>query len=120
MSSAPIHLTPPPDHSKVFISVVVGVSIALCVFLLNKNYLPHVGDNLHSLPHGGTYCDGTKSINYRGPSHHTSSTTPLWAVIATLTLPLAIFLLNARRTSHHSTLRCGHAACASGLDSTNP
>lgn len=60
-------LTPPPDYSKVFLVACVGVSIALIVGAYSRSTLPGVGDNLHSLPHGGVYKDGTKHIYYGSP-----------------------------------------------------
>nr|DAG45438.1 MAG TPA: movement protein [Bacteriophage sp.] len=60
-------LLPPPDNTKAILAVAVGCSIGLALFMLTRSTLPHVGDNLHSLPHGGSYRDGTKSINYCGP-----------------------------------------------------
>lgn len=60
-------LSPPIDYSRVFIAITVGVTIGLALFALTRSTLPHVGDNLHNLPHGGRYRDGTKSIDYCGP-----------------------------------------------------
>nr|QED43235.1 TGB2 [Garlic common latent virus] len=60
-------LLPPPDNTKAVLAVAIGCSIGLALFVLTRSTLPHVGDNLHSLPHGGSYRDGTKSINYCGP-----------------------------------------------------
>nr|AVD50424.1 TGB protein 2 [Cherry green ring mottle virus] len=59
-------LRPPTDYSKPILCAAVGVSLALLCAALKSHYLPSVGDNLHSLPHGGYYTDGTKSISYNG------------------------------------------------------
>nr|QVU24930.1 triple gene block protein 2 [Nerine latent virus] len=61
-------LTPPPDYSNSYFAIATGLGIGLSVFLLTRNTLPHTGDNIHHLPHGGRYRDGTKRIDYCGPS----------------------------------------------------
>nr|QYF50198.1 MAG: triple gene block protein 2 [Xinjiang betaflexivirus 2] len=63
-------LSPPIDYSRVFIVVAVGLSIGLALYTLTRSTLPHVGDNIHSLPHGGRYRDGTKSIDYCSPQRN--------------------------------------------------
>ncbi|AEQ35302.1 triple gene block 2 protein [Mirabilis jalapa mottle virus] len=60
-------LTPPANYTSVYVAAAVGLSIALIVGLVTRSTLPHVGDLQHSLPHGGLYKDGTKSINYFKP-----------------------------------------------------
>ncbi|AFJ92910.1 triple gene block 2 [Nerine latent virus] len=62
-------LTPPPDHSNSYFAIAIGLGIGLFVFLLTRNTLPHTGDNIHHFPHGGRYKDGTKKIDYCGPSN---------------------------------------------------
>nr|UCJ00313.1 triple gene block 2 [Cherry green ring mottle virus] len=59
-------LKPPTDFSKPLLFAVAGVSLALLCAAYKSHYLPSVGDNIHSLPHGGYYSDGTKSISYNG------------------------------------------------------
>nr|QTU68147.1 triple gene block protein 2 [Potato virus X] len=68
MSAQGHRLTAPVNSEKVYI--VLGLSLALIsiTFLLSRNNLPHVGDNIHSLPHGGAYRDGTKAILYNSPN----------------------------------------------------
>lgn len=61
-------LTPPPDYTKVFLAIAVGFSCALVISLFTRSTLPHVGDQIHSLPHGGWYRDGTKQIFYGRPN----------------------------------------------------
>lgn len=60
-------LTPPPDNSKAIFAAAVGASLVLLVLVYTRNTLPVVGDNIHSLPHGGLYRDGTKSVLYGAP-----------------------------------------------------
>nr|AHJ80273.1 triple gene block protein 2 [Cherry twisted leaf associated virus]UCJ00508.1 triple gene block 2 [Cherry twisted leaf associated virus] len=59
-------LHPPTDFSKPLLFAAVGVSLALLCATYKASYLPAVGDNIHSLPHGGAYRDGTKAVNYNG------------------------------------------------------
>ncbi|BAA03052.1 triple gene block protein 2 [Papaya mosaic virus] len=67
MSSHQNFLTPPPDHSKAILAVAVGVGLAIVLHFSLSYKLPSPGDNIHSLPFGGTYRDGTKSIIYNSP-----------------------------------------------------
>lgn len=60
-------LRQPENFSGKIVPICVSVTIGVILFLLTKNNLPHVGDNIHSLPHGGTYIDGSKRINYCSP-----------------------------------------------------
>ncbi|AXN92354.1 triple gene block protein 2 [Panax ginseng flexivirus 1] len=57
----------PADWSKNLRPLLIGGGVALILFFFRQNNLPHTGDNIHSLPHGGQYQDGTKRINYCGP-----------------------------------------------------
>nr|ATB18080.1 TGBp2 [Cherry green ring mottle virus]ATB18087.1 TGBp2 [Cherry green ring mottle virus] len=59
-------LKPPTDFSKPLLFAVAGISLALLCAAYKSHYLPSVGDNIHSLPHGGHYSDGTKSVSYNG------------------------------------------------------
>ncbi|QED42794.1 TGB2 [Allium carlavirus A] len=60
-------LSPPPDNTKTLLACAVGATFALCLYTLTRSTLPHVGDNIHHLPHGGCYQDGTKKIYYNKP-----------------------------------------------------
>ncbi|AAW50960.1 triple gene block protein 2 [Banana virus X] len=60
-------LRQPENFSGKIVPVCVSVTIGVILFFLTKSNLPHVGDNIHSLPHGGTYIDGSKKINYCSP-----------------------------------------------------
>ncbi|AGI62180.1 triple gene block protein 2 [Cherry rusty mottle associated virus] len=84
-------LKPPTDWSKPILFASVGVAASLVCFVFKADYLPRVGDNIHSLPHGGSYRDGTKSINYNGlkcienssvdPFHHSGKFLAFCSVI---------------------------------------
>nr|AFV36810.1 TGB2 protein [Garlic latent virus] len=82
-------LSPPPDHTKTFFACAVGVCIALCLYTLTRSTLPHVGDNIHSLPHGGCYQDGTKRIIYNSPARKFPSSN----LLSGLTTPLCFLAL---------------------------
>nr|UZM07854.1 triple gene block 2 [Hydrangea chlorotic mottle virus] len=60
-------LTPPPNFTQTYLAAAVGISTAILVGLLTRSTLPHAGDLQHSLPHGGRYRDGTKSVDYCSP-----------------------------------------------------
>uniref|UniRef100_A0AAU7L1V5 Movement protein TGB2 n=1 Tax=Hibiscus chlorotic speck associated virus 3 TaxID=3143944 RepID=A0AAU7L1V5_9VIRU len=59
-------LSPPADHSKAVLTLAIGISLGVVVFFLTSFKGPAVGDNIHSLPFGGYYKDGTKQIIYNG------------------------------------------------------
>lgn len=61
-------LSNPPDHSKSILVLCVGLAIGVAVFSLTSYKGPTVGDNIHNLPFGGIYKDGTKSIVYNRPN----------------------------------------------------
>nr|UOF93383.1 triple gene block 2 protein [Plantago yellow mosaic virus] len=113
MSGPQVHLTPPADHSKSILAVVIGISIALVVFSITRNTLPHVGDNIHSLPHGGAYKDGTKSIIYSSPNRSLpGSSGRSIALVLTITLPFLLYVIHRVQFSRSSTVTCGHFHCA--------
>nr|UUQ75091.1 TGB2 [Garlic virus A] len=96
--------TPPPDYSKVYITLAGGAALGILIYALRSNHLPHVGDNTHSLPHGGRYCDGNKRIHYFKPNsgeQHSNSHFPLFAIFL---LTLAILLIS--RPSRRLCVRC--------------
>ncbi|AHB87035.1 putative triple gene block protein 2 [Potexvirus nesignambrosiae] len=100
-------LQPPPNYIPVLVPIAVGIGLALLVVTFRSNQLPNQGDNIHSLPHGGRYRDGTKQVFYNAPQQfqHTHAT-PAWALLATVSLALIITCLS----------RCRHnpVCCTSG------
>nr|AYQ96155.1 triple gene block 2 protein [Grapevine virus T] len=57
----------PANWAKSLGPVLIGAGVAIVIHFLRASNLPHVGDNLHHLPHGGSYQDGTKRITYCSP-----------------------------------------------------
>nr|AXN55967.1 putative TGB2 protein [Red clover carlavirus 1] len=102
-------LTPPPDHSHSFLAISIGAGLALLVFTLTRNTLPAVGDNIHNLPHGGYYQDGTKRIFYGSPGGSKSyrnslGSGPAPALLVVLLVAIIFFLSrnsNKRRCCSH-------------------
>nr|QYF50192.1 MAG: TGB2 protein [Henan betaflexivirus 10] len=82
-------LSPPPDHTKTYFAGAIGICVALCLYTLTRSTLPHVGDNIHNLPHGGCYQDGTKRIVYNSPARSFPSSN----LLPGLTSPLCIVVL---------------------------
>lgn len=101
-------LSRPPDYTKVLLVGALAVGTAVIIHFLRRNELPHVGDNLHHLPHGGSYCDGTKIINYGG-SHNSKR-------LITFNPLLLVFLLSALiyALSRHDSLSVGVHNCSAG------
>nr|BBJ35811.1 triple gene block 1 protein 2 [Apple stem pitting virus] len=99
----------PPDYSKSVFPIAVGVAIAVVLFTLTRSTLPQVGDNIHNLPHGGNYLDGTKRISYCGPkdsfpsSSLVSSGTPIIIGVITF-LIFAIYV--SEKWFRSSSRRC--------------
>nr|AVL84359.1 triple gene block protein 2 [Plantago asiatica mosaic virus] len=103
------HLTPPTDYGKPVLAVSIGLSVALLVHTATRSTLPHVGDNLHALPHGGRYVDGTKSISYYSPNTTRARDPFPYAFFLILTLSGLILLLSRRRHNTHRCPSCGTA-----------
>lgn len=86
-------LTPPPDYSKAVLSICVGLGIAVILYTATRSTLPHVGDNIHHLPHGGLYKDGTKTIAYGRPGSGNLTRDTFVRTPAPLMLVLGLVLL---------------------------
>jgi len=86
-------LTPPPDFTKPLLAIAIGLGLALLAHFFTRSTLPHVGDNIHHLPHGGLYRDGTKSITYHRPN---SSQRDAKLVAACLVLGISFLLFLTR------------------------
>nr|WBG54316.1 triple gene block protein 2 [Poplar mosaic virus] len=104
-------LSPPPDHSKTFLVAAAGLSLVLCLYTLTRSTLPGVGDNIHSLPHGGQYRDGTKSINYCSPGKSYPSSNLLrgghFPALCAILLISGAILISYRFQARGACSRCG-------------
>ena len=115
MSGLPQTLTPPADHSKAVLAISVGVGLAIFIFPLLSYKLPVPGDNIHSLPFGGHYRDGTKVISYNSPRAQEAGTK--WApLLAILLLTLAIYVASKRDLTRHRELHS--CSCCAQLHPT--
>lgn len=106
MSGAPLRLTPPPDPTKAILPLTLGLGLALVVFTLTRSTLPNVGDTAHSLPHGGWYKDGTKTVFYAGPRKPFTNWSPFLLVLG-LTLAVYVSYLFESRSRVGPCNHCG-------------
>ncbi|BAE66617.1 Triple gene block protein 2 [Nerine virus X] len=106
-------LTAPPDYTHILPIAIVSIAVALSLYTITRNTLPHTGDNIHHFPHGGRYRDGTKSITYCPPQRNLSPFNSTgYSIIPTalaILLPAAIYLSSKcfnSRTHPHSCSHC--------------
>ncbi|UTI93306.1 triple gene block 2 [Chaenostoma potexvirus] len=104
MSSAH-HLTPPADFSKPLLALACGISLAIITLSLTRSTLPFSGDPNHSLPFGGLYKDGTKTILFNKPGTSTKTNHTAWALGAIFCLT-AIITARALADHTHRVCRC--------------
>nr|AFV36798.1 TGB2 protein [Garlic latent virus] len=108
-------LSPPPDHTKTFFASAIGICIALGLYTLTRSTLPHVGDSIHSLPHGGCYQDGTKRIVYNSPARNFPSSnlfSSLSTPLCLLALIIGLICISEKvkpSTGVRLTCRCNHS-----------
>lgn len=103
-------LSRPPDYSKTLLVGSLAIGVATIIHFLRKNELPHVGDNLHYLPYGGSYCDGTKSINYQG-SNDRKQVIPFNPLLLIFILSALIYV-----SSRRDALSVGVHNCRAGCN----
>nr|BCA25703.1 triple gene block 2 [Apricot latent virus] len=99
----------PPDYSKSVFPVAIGVAVALVLFTLTRSTLPQVGDNIHNLPHGGNYQDGTKRISYCGPKNSFPSSS---LMSSSLPMIIVVILLIAAIYVSERWFGSGHRRCS--------
>ncbi|UXX34105.1 triple gene block protein 2 [Pseudostellaria heterophylla carlavirus 2] len=107
-------LLPPPDNTKAFFALAVGVSGALCLHFLTRSNLPFSGDNIHSLPHGGNYVDGTKAIRYNRASEQQPKSPlhfELSKVLIVAFILASVCLLKYLHNPRSRCNRCGRVHC---------
>nr|WCC59455.1 triple block protein 2 [Narcissus mosaic virus] len=114
-------LTPPVNYEQVYKVLAIGFLLCASIYCLRSNHLPHVGDNIHSLPHGGNYADGTKRVQYFRPHSSTSTNHKYTALCAVLTLSLLIFAQTrlAAGNRRTSVSICHHCSSQGSLSSSN-
>ncbi|QED43071.1 TGB2 [Garlic common virus] len=105
-------LRPPTDYSKSVIAIVVGISAALVIHSLRRSEHPHSGDNIHHLPYGGNYRDGTKSVNYfnKQGGKEPGGYSIFWVICAIWIIIALLHVFRTttvRRISIHSCHSCG-------------
>ncbi|UEP18562.1 MAG: triple gene block protein 2 [Physalis virus X] len=102
----------PSDYSKAILAGVVGLGVIGFSYTVTRSTIPHVGDNLHHLPHGGSYRDGTKAICYSGPKVDTA-TQPSGRFVVFLICVLLVGLIYGLSNSRNSTHlhRCSTVHC---------
>ncbi|AIZ76615.1 triple gene block protein 2 [Elderberry carlavirus A] len=101
-------LSAPPDKTKLYLYLGIVICVVGSLYFLTRNNLPHVGDNVHSLPHGGRYRDGTKSVDYYSPKRHNPSSNLLKSVGGNYWVAITIALLI---TAIHLSGRVNRCQC---------
>uniref|UniRef100_A0AAU7LL58 Movement protein TGB2 n=1 Tax=Okra mild mottle virus TaxID=3161050 RepID=A0AAU7LL58_9VIRU len=95
-------LSPPPDHTKSFLALAVGVGCSLILLAINRYIYPVAGDSQHRFPFGGCYRDGTKSAIYHRPSLPSTqglNVSRLEVFLGVLLLSVIILILSSRKGS---------------------
>nr|WMX25328.1 triple gene block protein 2 [Cowpea mild mottle virus] len=95
-------LSPPPDYTKSFLAVAIGVGCSLVLLAVNRHIYPIAGDSQHRFPFGGCYRDGTKSAIYNRPSLPSAqglSVSKLEIFLGVLLLSAVVLILSSRKGS---------------------
>nr|QQG34649.1 TGB2 [Cymodocea nodosa foveavirus 1] len=105
-------LVAPANKWKELKIPIIILSCSIVLYVLTRSTLPYSGDNIHALPHGGKYCDGTKTILYNKPGgSYPSIKLPLNLPIILLPLSLIIILHAINRSNQNNTVctRCNNS-----------
>ncbi|QQZ48550.1 TGB2 [Garlic yellow stripe associated virus] len=102
-------LTEPVNYKRTIEVGLIGAAVCCVILLLTRNNLPHTGDNIHSLPHGGRYIDGTKQISYCSPKPNYPSSSlfdlpSLWPLLSILFISAIIYAIS--RFDNRVVRRC--------------
>nr|AIL23157.1 TGB2 [Asparagus virus 3] len=113
-------LTSPTNYESVFKILAIGALSCLTIYSLRSSQLPHTGDNIHHLPHGGNYADGTKRIQYFQPGGNTPDYAKFRAGCVVLFLTALILIQSKWATRHLRTSvrvcsHCSHSTTMSGI-----
>nr|WAB21304.1 triple gene block protein 3 [Banmivirus BanMMV] len=103
-------LSRPPDYTKVLLVGSLAIGTAVIIHFLRKSELPHVGDNLHYLPYGGSYCDGTKRISYSG-GHNNKQSYYFSPLLLVFVLSALIYGLSRRDSVSVGVHGCSAGCC---------
>ncbi|AIZ76633.1 triple gene block protein 2 [Elderberry carlavirus D] len=99
-------LSAPPNRTNLYLAIAIAVCVVGSLYTLTRSSLPHVGDNIHSLPHGGRYRDGTKQVDYCSPGRRYPSSNLLaqrsniWVLALIIALIAGIWCTTPRTHSH--------------------
>ncbi|BAE44213.1 triple gene block protein 2 [Potexvirus ecsalstroemeriae] len=85
-------LTPPPNYENVYKLVALGFICVGIILATKSNHNHHTGDQQHSLPFGGIYRDGTKTVSYFRPSDPITHSNKWLAFSSVITISLIIWL----------------------------
>lgn len=101
-------------HDAVKIIALLG-GLGGIVWAITRSTLPHSGDNIHHLPHGGLYRDGNKCISYNSPGFpsHSHRSGAGYAFLVVLLISLCILVDAKFRRSISSSICsvCSNPAC---------
>nr|CAJ14221.1 triple gene block protein 2 [Pepino mosaic virus] len=109
-------LTPRADLTDTYKTIAIAFLLSACIYSQNSHYQPVAGDNLHRLPFGGQYQDGTKKISYFPQQQsYFPSGNKLNVLILIFILTLGIVLTNKfsfsfSRTTHQHSCYNTHSA----------
>nr|CAJ14329.1 triple gene block protein 2 [Pepino mosaic virus] len=109
-------LTPRADLTDTYKIIAIAFLLSACIYFQNSPYQPVAGDNLHSLPFGGQYQDGTKKISYfpqQQSYFHSGNKLNVLILIFILTLGIVLtnkFSFSFSRTTHQHSCYNTHSA----------
>nr|QYF50144.1 MAG: putative triple gene block protein 2 [Sichuan alphaflexivirus 1] len=109
-------LTEQKTHHESVKLVALAAGVIGIVWAITRSTLPQVGDNVHKLPHGGQYQDGTKVIRYNSPgcSSHSAKSSSGFAflVVVIIGLYLAADAWFRSSSSRSVCVVCRDTSCA--------
>lgn len=109
-------LTPRADLTDTYKIIAIALLLSACIYFQNSHYQPVAGDNLHRLPFGGQYQDGTKKISYfpqQQSYFHSGNKLNVLILIFILTLGIVLtnkFSFSVSRTTHQHSCYNTHSA----------
>nr|AXB54699.1 TGBp2 [Pepino mosaic virus]AXB54703.1 TGBp2 [Pepino mosaic virus]AXB54707.1 TGBp2 [Pepino mosaic virus]AXB54711.1 TGBp2 [Pepino mosaic virus] len=109
-------LTPRADLTDTYKIIAIAFLLSACIYFQNSHYQPVAGDNLHRLPFGGQYQDGTKKISYFSQQQsyfHSGNKLNVLILILILTLGIVFtnkFSFSFSRTTHQHSCYNTHSA----------